>query len=580
MKEKEVLEDKKEEQKDDVSVSSSNESSVYNYGKNGDLDEDDDFMNDRQTDEDYSAYRERIFDWSPRKKEKVDEKKVLVEEINATEKENDTEEQNYKSNSNPIEIVTDANGNLEILPEDRIKQDSVAVFIENKIIEDEPHEIETQNFNVDVEITVIQQNNNPNTENKILIENKNNSCGIETQNTKDEEHGSPNVKLDEEITIIQQNPVSNPSKDVTETEILMENKNNDDTSCSTETQNTSEEEQKLPKSNIDWHKIREKYFSSDSSSENDDGDATDEPYYKILDVAEVTACTENPVGIKNKLIFKSIKKNLTEIKELMDWNFKPHSTENKIILKPWDDDDDNECDEDSDAFKLMESALKIHEKPEFEIKEPEMVISETDVIRYAKNIKDSINTVKQNESIKRVLKESKCVTVMQLQDNAVVPQIEEDKGEEPENTLMVMKGISQIRSRIAEFREDFDAFTSKYKQQYTALIENYNENCEKYDRNVRAILKKEMEEKVKDSKSKQYEKVKVEMTEEEFIQQMETMVGEGNLHLLKTVEDAENDDIMHLQEAHVAGQKFLEEERDRVRNITRSLEMQLAEEEQ
>lgn len=678
---------------------------MYNYGRDGDVSEESDhFMDDRQTDEDYSAYRERIFDWSPRKNDNTDEKRVLVQEIQKDEATVDV-----KQNKESVVVLQeteayDVTGDVEQNKErGAVSQETVAADVEqnkepevalqatesNNVEQNKENEVALQDIETSIVATAVEEQNK---ENKVVLPDTerndvtadvehNKECEIALQDTetddveqnkesevvlrdtetndlaavveqdrevalqevkvnnvaadlkqnKERQIALQDTKTNDVVADIEQNKGSevalrntetndvaavveqNKDREVAlqetkpndvaadvkqseESEVVVEEKEDEipikvdtetDTPIDVKEKPTNESEQT---STIDWRKIREKYFGSDTSTDDESSEetTTEEPYYKILDVCEDTVCSEdgNPVAKRNKLLFQSIKKNLTDIKELMDWNFKPSTiSENKIILKPWDDVEENEDEDELDAFKLMESALRKKETPEFEVREAEVVVNETDVIRYAKNIKNSINTIKQNETVRRVLTTTQTVTVMQMQDNSIV---EEDKAngeeEEEENSVMMAKGISEIRTRMAEFRESLDTFTNKYKAQYSSLIKTYNDNCERYDRTVRAIIKKEMEEEKLQRAQKKNEEmlslIKVEVSEEEFMKQMESMVGEENLGLLRA-NDVENDaEMERLQQACLNSQNYFENERENVatRNITRTLEMQLAEE--
>lgn len=586
---------KKQKEEEDVKIlegggDSSKESSVYDYGRNGDDagEESDGFMEDRQTDEDYSAYRETMFDWSPRKGKKEEERKVLVEEIDTSVEENEIVGDFVvtKEESEAVQRVNDdfvkeneneaskQSGIVQCAAEGKIEQNKNVVEVEeieravgdeNKMVIKEERLLETQE-NVESHNEIkknkerfLKESEKALKEQEELPEScvQNVDVVLKATDVEEIENGLAEVVPKEELL---EATLKNEASKVILSETTTPTANSDQ---NTDVVSAEELER--------WRKIRANYFTSDSSSEDDE--KTDEPYYKILDVAEVTAYdnenTPNPVGIKNKLLFKSIKKNLTDIKELMDWNFKPHTTENKIILKPWDEE---KCDdeEETDAFKLMESALNKKVEPEFEIKPPGCVVTENDVIRYAKNIKNSINI--QNETVHRVLTTTKSIPIMQMQENAIVAQEDET---EPVNSVIAAKGISQIRSHIAEFRENLNAFTNKYKQQYTALIQKYNDDCEKYDRNVRAFLKKEMEEKRQENHKPPQKPTKI--TEEEFTKQMESIVEEDEGFLL--LEGGRDVEVERLERAHLDGQKFFENERERVRNINRTLEMQLAEDE-
>lgn len=582
-----------EETKMVESSGSSKESSVYNYGKEGDddgeegdiSDESDHFMDDRQTDEDYSAYRERIFDWSPRKG------KTLVEELelngaDAEVQKNNEDDSAVKeqgiitaesTSETKNEIVECVNGVQEMFTSTADLESSTA---------DEKHtESLADTAKEDQQCEHLLQENERSLE-EMTTEKRVEAEQIEND-TKETKCGTvPRIDQDEGL---QENNQSTAVAKINEI-------NTEQNTNETELKEDDEESRCF----LDWRKLREKYFSSSDSSSDESEDISDAPYYKILDVAEETACYdetegESSVAKKNKRLFQSIKKNLTDIKELMDWNFTPNSLSgNKIILKPWDtkddgnDEEEGENAEDSDAFKLMESALKKQEKPEFEVKEPEVVISETDVIRYAKNIKDSINTIKQNETVRRVLTTSKNMTVMEMQEDTIIEQDDcENVDSEPENSVMAVKGISEIRTRMAEFRENLDAFTNKYKQQYSALINKYNEDCDKYDRCVRAMMKKEVETERMQQEQKCNQEaplVKVQVTEEEFMKQMENMVGEENFNFLKANEAQDDGEVERLRQACLSSTNYFENEREKIvaagetRNITRTLEMQLAEE--
>lgn len=520
--------------------SDSGETVSYNYGNESEeegeeSDESSHFMEDRQTDEDYSAYRERIFDWSPRKG-KNDDTKSLVEEI-------------------PGEKKTTAERVVE-----EVAQEELAVEEEASMDEDEDLE-----------------------------------RGIVVEET---------AKLGERI--IEEVPEGTLAVVEEIDDLVAKYRTAERIIVQVEEDVLAAVEDAPPTLEILHFTIDTEDSSSGSEADED------EPYYKVLDVAEETKCSEDgsTVSMRNRLIFKSIKKNLDDIRELMDWNFKPPSLERRVVLKPWNDEEAEESDiEDSDAFKLMESALRKEKKPEFEIKEPESMISETDVIMYAKNIKNSINTLKQNEieisdDMHRILTASKTFTVMEMQQNTIIRQEEDDDDDDDdeETSIVASRKISRLRGRMSEFKESLDAFTVKYKQQYDALIKKYNDDCNSYDEKMTAVFKKEKEENLKKIEEMVVTKVDgpvVEMKEEEFMQQMEDMVGEGNLNFFRGSE-SEDAEVARLNRAHEsfrleriqnekeAGESKLnwngesdnglEREEGGNRNIIRTLEMQLAEE--
>lgn len=125
---------------------SSKENSVYDYGRNGDDsgEESDGFMEDRQTDEDYSAFRETMFDWSPRKRKEEGEKRVLVEEINDSVEEN--ESKSCKEVVGDFEISKETEGDEDAKEENDVETSEIqeAVKAKEEVLEGCVKQIENE----------------------------------------------------------------------------------------------------------------------------------------------------------------------------------------------------------------------------------------------------------------------------------------------------------------------------------------------------------------------------------------------------------------------------------------------------
>lgn len=546
-------------------VESSDEDSVCDYGYMFDEDkiENDDFMKERQTSEDYSAYRETIFDFSPTRKEE-ENIRPLIEEIKVKNEDNSCEadgdeeavriEITEKDNNEEIEEKIDVNNQLieEITQEDSNKEaDSstdISVTLEirdsyeetkqnldedNEAIEecvDEDKSVlkmvteELEKLNVLDSDNVVKELISSAEDNKVVLIS---SDGSSQLSDAKEIHEEKQVEIED---VIEEDEMKSNSPNEVE-QILKEeiHKIVVEELQKLQTEEPEDKEEtvvQLRETCDDELDTLVKIYANkteETSSESESEDDESKPFYRKMDKAEITAYKEDlkveERDGKNKEALANIKQNLEDIRELLDWNIDTNKESEVIPQFKNKRVEDSGYLESTDAYKLVVSALNKKEEPEFKVTEPASTVSETDIILYAKNIKDSISSVKQEQSSKnykrcinegdiatvkdptvhRVLKMSSNITVMQSSQNISNPSKGNPVANEirEDNSIIAANSISNVRTSMREFRESLDEFNNRYKKQYADLIQNYNESCRKYTEKIDALCEVEYQENLK-----------------------------------------------------------------------------------
>lgn len=218
---------------------------------------------------------------------------------------------------------------------------------------------------------------------------------------------------------------------------------------------------------------------SDSSSSDSEGE---KPFYRKMDKGEITEYNKT-----------TPEEDVGELKELLGWNINKYNY--KIDVIPPFKKAPKETAED-EMYALLTNKKQ---KPEYELTEPADVSSDTDVIMYARKnytryVRDEDLPSISEPQIHRALKISRNITVKtgNNEDKTAEEDFEESSSEC--NSIIASNSLSEARQSIREFSRNLAEFTNRYKAQYAALIQNYNDTCDEYTRKVNEQCEKEYQE--------------------------------------------------------------------------------------
>ncbi|KAK9754016.1 hypothetical protein QE152_g1444 [Popillia japonica] len=393
---KEVRYDYANASEDDAEASDGDSSDSSTEASDGDSsDSSSDFMREKEADEDYDDYRERIFDFEPKKRSRKG-KRRLVEEIDS-----DRSAPVNKENEKVYVRIEDQEGGE--LGEDRLKIESEKTRENGIKIEDElfktvryviidPDEIQANTAEDAPQITAISTDESDADHRGRNWEQRYRASRYKRNPPQDEDESNPGIVQLSNIfesnsrttqpklyVIINPDEIqANTAEDAPQIPVT-----STDESDPVIREDHGEIQMKRPDN--DFETLVQIYAQNLADSSSEDTDDEEQQYYEALDNAEEIGCdpiecTEEeeqevvtkesiPARSSTREIFTNITQDLSDIKEVLNWNLK-RKTENKIMLQPIR----KMKPEDEDYFTLDGYEMELNSNEKIRLEEPRDLI--------------------------------------------------------------------------------------------------------------------------------------------------------------------------------------------------------------
>ncbi|GJQ85061.1 hypothetical protein Trydic_g3722 [Trypoxylus dichotomus] len=241
---------------------------------------------------------------------------------------------------------------------------------------------------------------------------------------------------------------------------------------------------------------------SDSSSSSESEDE-DEQYYQALDNAREIECVpveyteepqevvakesitleDEPDAINNRNVFMNMNKDLSDIKELLNWHLKK-KIENKIILQPIR----KPKPEDDDYFTIEGYEMLLNTNEKTKLEEPDRLIksSSDEAHQYVRMLDFRVSPADiEPPKITNVLKMSPSYSFFEKRGDTIINCKGCNTSEDlvyatQDNSVIASNGISSIREGMRSFSLELDEIKSKYDSKYDELMRTYNEYWDQY----------------------------------------------------------------------------------------------------